>query len=313
MSLRARGRGLTGSRNGSRAERGLLTRWRNCSARSSTASRSAASTRCSRSDSCSRTRRRASSTSRSARRRSRPARSTTTLHVHHGWPILARVRVRGVDRRAAHRARPRPVPVPVSAHRVADGAAGHRARPARRDPADRVAQVRRDRRSNPTGIVPGGDVVYHLFGAVARTATSCRSSSSPRCVAVGLSLLFRYTALGLRMRAVVESPRMAELAGTDSDRVSMRVVDALEPRRRARRRAARRPSRSRSATSTTRRCRPPRSRPWCSVRSRASRSRSAARSASAWCRSSSTATCRRTACSRATCARRCRSSCCSWC
>jgi branched-subunit amino acid ABC-type transport system permease component len=38
---------------------------------------------------------------------------------------------------------------------------------------------------------------------------------------VVLGLLFRYTAIGLQMRAVVESPRMVELAGVDSDRVSM--------------------------------------------------------------------------------------------
>jgi branched-subunit amino acid ABC-type transport system permease component len=36
-----------------------------------------------------------------------------------------------------------------------------------------------------------------------------------------LGLLFRYTAAGLQMRAVVESPRMVELAGVDADRVSM--------------------------------------------------------------------------------------------
>ncbi len=36
-----------------------------------------------------------------------------------------------------------------------------------------------------------------------------------------LGILFRYTATGLQMRAVVESPRMVELAGVDSDRVSM--------------------------------------------------------------------------------------------
>jgi branched-chain amino acid transport system permease protein len=36
-----------------------------------------------------------------------------------------------------------------------------------------------------------------------------------------LGLLFRYTALGLQMRAVVESPRMVELAGVDSERVSL--------------------------------------------------------------------------------------------
>jgi branched-subunit amino acid ABC-type transport system permease component len=37
---------------------------------------------------------------------------------------------------------------------------------------------------------------------------------------VGLTLLFRYTTIGLQMRAVVESPRMTELAGVNADRVS---------------------------------------------------------------------------------------------
>ncbi len=36
-----------------------------------------------------------------------------------------------------------------------------------------------------------------------------------------LGFIFRYTATGLQMRAVVESPRMVELAGVDSERVSM--------------------------------------------------------------------------------------------
>ncbi len=40
-------------------------------------------------------------------------------------------------------------------------------------------------------------------------------------VVVGLVILFRSTNLGLRMRAVVESPRLAELSGVDSERVSM--------------------------------------------------------------------------------------------
>ena len=40
-------------------------------------------------------------------------------------------------------------------------------------------------------------------------------------VALGLWGLLRWTALGLRMRAVVESARMAELAGVDADRVAM--------------------------------------------------------------------------------------------
>ena len=42
-----------------------------------------------------------------------------------------------------------------------------------------------------------------------------------RRVFVGSTLMLRYTALGLRMRAVVESPRLTELAGVDADRVSM--------------------------------------------------------------------------------------------
>lgn len=36
-----------------------------------------------------------------------------------------------------------------------------------------------------------------------------------------LGLMFRFTSIGLQMRAVVESPRMVELAGVDADRVSM--------------------------------------------------------------------------------------------
>src|SRR3954452_8268001 len=37
---------------------------------------------------------------------------------------------------------------------------------------------------------------------------------------VGLTLLFRYSSIGLRMRAAVESPRMTALAGINADRVS---------------------------------------------------------------------------------------------
>ena len=39
-------------------------------------------------------------------------------------------------------------------------------------------------------------------------------------VAVALTALFRYSAIGLQMRAVVESPRMTSLAGINADRVS---------------------------------------------------------------------------------------------
>jgi branched-subunit amino acid ABC-type transport system permease component len=37
---------------------------------------------------------------------------------------------------------------------------------------------------------------------------------------LGLTVMFRYTTIGLQMRAVVESPRMTELAGVNADRVS---------------------------------------------------------------------------------------------
>ncbi|MGH9211478.1 MAG: ABC transporter permease [Acidimicrobiales bacterium] len=40
-------------------------------------------------------------------------------------------------------------------------------------------------------------------------------------VAIGLTVLLRWSALGLRMRAVVESTRMAQLSGIDADRTAM--------------------------------------------------------------------------------------------
>ena len=41
----------------------------------------------------------------------------------------------------------------------------------------------------------------------------------------GLTLLFRHTALGLQMRAVVESPRLLRLQGVDTDRVAVVGMD----------------------------------------------------------------------------------------
>lgn len=74
--------------------------------------------------------------------------------------------------------------------------------------------------TNPTGIVPSGNVVYRVAGA-ALTRDDLAIIVCAVLVAVGLTAIFRYTALGLRMRAVVESGRLSELAGTDSDKVSM--------------------------------------------------------------------------------------------
>jgi branched-chain amino acid transport system permease protein len=71
------------------------------------------------------------------------------------------------------------------------------------------------------GIVPNGDKAYNPFGTVFVSRDDLATIGVTIIAVVLLMLLFRYTALGLRMRAVVESPRMTELAGIDADRVSM--------------------------------------------------------------------------------------------
>lgn len=59
------------------------------------------------------------------------------------------------------------------------------------------------------------------FGDYSISADRLVAVLATLAVVVLLGLVFRYTALGLQMRAVVESPRMVELAGVDSERVSM--------------------------------------------------------------------------------------------
>jgi branched-subunit amino acid ABC-type transport system permease component len=71
------------------------------------------------------------------------------------------------------------------------------------------------------GIVPNGDHAYNPFGTVYVNRDDLATIGVTIIAVVLLTLLFRYTPLGLRMRAVVESPRMTELAGIDADRVSM--------------------------------------------------------------------------------------------
>ena len=70
----------------------------------------------------------------------------------------------------------------------------------------------------PRGIAPGGLVVYR-FGEYAVSRDEL-TTIAVTFLAVGLlSALLRLTAAGLRMRAVVESPRMTELAGVNANRV----------------------------------------------------------------------------------------------
>jgi branched-subunit amino acid ABC-type transport system permease component len=75
--------------------------------------------------------------------------------------------------------------------------------------------------STPEGIVPGGaDVFYDPFGVYAFSRNELVAMGVALLVTLGLALLFRFSAIGLRMRAVVESPRMTELNGIAADRVS---------------------------------------------------------------------------------------------
>ena len=71
------------------------------------------------------------------------------------------------------------------------------------------------------GIVPNGSKAYNPFGTVFVSRDDLATIGITILAVVALMILFRYTALGLRIRAVVESPRMTELAGIDADRVSM--------------------------------------------------------------------------------------------
>jgi branched-chain amino acid transport system permease protein len=73
----------------------------------------------------------------------------------------------------------------------------------------------------PQGIVAGGaSVFYDPFGVYAFSRDELMAIGVAVIGMVALAALFRLTAIGLRMRAVVESPRMAELNGIRSDRVS---------------------------------------------------------------------------------------------
>src|SRR5919106_1386511 len=73
----------------------------------------------------------------------------------------------------------------------------------------------------PEGIVPdGASVFYDPFGVYAFSRNELVAPGVAVLGMLGLAALFRFTALGLAMRALVESARMTELAGIRSDRVS---------------------------------------------------------------------------------------------
>jgi branched-chain amino acid transport system permease protein len=73
----------------------------------------------------------------------------------------------------------------------------------------------------PVGIVPdGATVFYDPFGVYAFSRNELVAMAVAIVGVVALGVLFRFTAIGLQMRAVVESPRMTELSGVAADRVS---------------------------------------------------------------------------------------------
>jgi len=73
---------------------------------------------------------------------------------------------------------------------------------------------------NPAGLAPDPHWLLHI-GDQALEADEFVAIVATVAVLVLLGLLFRYTTLGLQMRAIVESPRMVELAGVNSERVGM--------------------------------------------------------------------------------------------
>ena len=73
----------------------------------------------------------------------------------------------------------------------------------------------------PEGIVADGNsVFYDPFGVYAFSRNELVAMGAALATMAALAALFRFSAIGLRMRAVVESPRMTELDGIAADRVS---------------------------------------------------------------------------------------------
>ena len=73
----------------------------------------------------------------------------------------------------------------------------------------------------PEGVInDGASVYYDPFGVYAFSRNELVAMGVATVATLALAALFRFSALGLRMRAVVESARMTELNGIAADRVS---------------------------------------------------------------------------------------------
>ncbi len=71
----------------------------------------------------------------------------------------------------------------------------------------------------PPAVFLNPNMIYFRFAGFPVDGNEIATTVATVVVVGGLALLFRSSGLGLRMRAVVESPRMTELAGIDADRV----------------------------------------------------------------------------------------------
>ena len=83
-----------------------------------------------------------------------------------------------------------------------------------------VVDYNREQPYGAVGIIPDGTTVYRLFDRYPVTRDEIAAFVIMVAAALALAALFRYSRLGLRIRAVVQSPRMTELNGVNADWVS---------------------------------------------------------------------------------------------
>jgi branched-subunit amino acid ABC-type transport system permease component len=81
-----------------------------------------------------------------------------------------------------------------------------------------------ENRVNPPPLAPYGDSIdflWRITGQIVLDANQIATIVATVAISVGLVVMFRRGALGLRMRAVVESPRLVKLQGINSERVAL--------------------------------------------------------------------------------------------
>lgn len=71
----------------------------------------------------------------------------------------------------------------------------------------------------PPAVLLGPATVYFRLGPVPIDGTELSTVVVTAVVVLGLALLFHFTQVGLRMRAMAESPRMVQLTGVNAERV----------------------------------------------------------------------------------------------